>query len=99
MLEAFAQVDDALQAIAHDNQAYEDQTRVLDLAQARLEMVRKSFAAGGVTARQLLAAQKARVQAELDLQQNGSGRYADAARLMLAVAHVPPGAAAAMKAP
>jgi len=99
VLEAFAQVDDALQAIAHDNRAYEDQTRVLDLAQSRLDMVRKGFAAGGVTARQLLAAQKALVQAQLDLQQNGSGRYADAARLMLAVAHVPPGAAAATRAP
>jgi len=99
VLEAFAQVDDALQAIAHDNQAYEDQNRVLDLAQTRLDMVRKSFAAGGATARQLLAAQKAQVQAQLDLQQNGTGRYADAARLMLAVAHVPPGAAAGTKTP
>jgi len=99
VLEAFAQVDDALQAIAHDNQAYEDQTRVLDLAQTRLDMARKSFAAGGITARQLLAAQKALVQAQLDLQQNGSGRYADAARLMLAVAHVPPGAAAGTRTP
>ena len=99
VLEAFAQVDDALQAIAHDNQAFEDQTRVLDLAQARLDMVRKSFAIGGSTARQLLAAQKALVQAQLDLQQNGTGRYADAARLMLAVAHVPPGAAAGTRTP
>jgi NodT family efflux transporter outer membrane factor (OMF) lipoprotein len=99
VLEAFAQVDDALQAIAHDNQAYDDQNRVLDLAQTRLDMVRKSFAAGGATARQLLAAQKAQVQAQLDLQQNGTGRYADAARLMLAVAHVPPGAAAGTKTP
>jgi NodT family efflux transporter outer membrane factor (OMF) lipoprotein len=89
VLEAFAQVDDSLQAIAHDNQAYSDQQRVLDLAQARLDMVRKSFAAGGVTARQLLAAQKGLVQAQLDLQQNGTGRYADAAKLMLAVAHAP----------
>ena len=94
VLEAFAQVDDSLQAIAHDNQAYLDQQRVLDQAQARLDMVRKSFHAGGATARQLLAAQKAQVQAQLDLQQNGTGRYSDAARLMLAVAHVPPGAAA-----
>ena len=99
VLEAFQQVDDSLQAIAHDNQAYEDQTRVLDLAQARLDMARKSFAAGGMTARQLLAAQKALVQAQLDLQQYGTGRYADSARLMLAVAHVPPGAAAGAKTP
>jgi NodT family efflux transporter outer membrane factor (OMF) lipoprotein len=99
VLEAFAQVDDSLQAIAHDNQAYEDQTRVLDLAQARLDMARRSFAAGGITARQLLSAQKALVQAQLDLQQNGTGRYADAARLMLAVAHVPPGAAAGTRRP
>jgi len=89
VLEAFAQVDDALQAIAHDNQAYEDQQRVLDQAQARLDMVRKSFNAGGATARQLLAARKALVQAELDLQQYGTGRYSDSARLMLAVAHAP----------
>jgi len=97
VLEAFAQVDDSLQAIAHDNEAYEDQTRVLDLARMRLDMVRKSFAAGGATARQLLSAQKAVVKAQLTLQQNGTGRYSDAARLMLAVAHVPPGAAAGTK--
>ena len=99
VLEAFAQVDDALQAIAHDNQAYADQQRVLDQAQARLDMVRKSFNAGGATARQLLAARKGLVQAELDLQQYGTGRYSDSARLMLAVAHVPPGAGAGTKAP
>ena len=99
VLEAFAQVDDSLQAIAHDNQAYEDQTRVLDLAQTRLDIARKSFAAGGITARQLLAAQKALTQAQLDLQQYGTGRYADSARLMLAVAHVPPGAAAGTRTP
>lgn len=91
VLEAFAQVDDSLQAIAHDNQAYDDQTRVLTQVQARLDMAQKGFAAGGVTARQLLAAQKAVVQAQLDLQQYGTGRYGDAARLMLAVAHAPPG--------
>jgi len=99
VLEAFAQVDDALQAIAHDNQAYADQQRVLDQAQARLDMVRKSFNAGGATARQLLAARKGLVQAELDLQQYGTGRYSDSARLMLAVAHVPPGATAGTKTP
>jgi hypothetical protein len=56
-------------------------------------MVRKAHRLGGATARQLLAADREWKRMKLGLQRDGSGRYADAARLLLATAAVPPGAA------
>jgi NodT family efflux transporter outer membrane factor (OMF) lipoprotein len=97
VLEAFAQVDDILQSVEHDNQTYLEQTKALDAAQSRVEMARKGFAAGGVSARDLLAAEQARRRARLALQNEGTGRYTDAALLMLAVAGVPKGAADGME--
>jgi NodT family efflux transporter outer membrane factor (OMF) lipoprotein len=93
VLEAFAQVDDILQSIEHDNQTYAEQAKVLDAAQSRVEMARKGFAAGGVSARDLLSAEQAQRRARLALQNEGTGRYTDAALLMLAVAGPAKGAA------
>ena len=93
VLEAFAQVDDILQSIEHDNQTYLDQTKALDAAQNRVTMARKGFEAGGVSARDLLRTEQTLRRARLTLQNQGTGRYADAALLMLAVAGVPKGAA------
>ncbi|MBV9510613.1 MAG: efflux transporter outer membrane subunit [Caulobacteraceae bacterium] len=89
VLEAFAQVDDALQAIAHDNQAYDEDAKSLDAAQRRLDMARKGFAAGGLSARDLLDAQQSVRRARLTLKAQGTSRYADAAVLLLAVAAPP----------
>ena len=93
VLEAFAQVDDALQALAHDNQSYTDQLRALDAATARLAMVRQAQKLGGASARQVLAADRDWRKMKLALQRDGSGRVADAVRLLLATATVPPGIA------
>jgi NodT family efflux transporter outer membrane factor (OMF) lipoprotein len=93
VLAAFNQVADLLQAIAHDNQAYADQTRALEAAQARVEMLRRAQAAGGASAVQLLHAERDLHRIRLALQLQGSGRYGDSALLLLATASVPPGVA------
>jgi NodT family efflux transporter outer membrane factor (OMF) lipoprotein len=93
VLTAFAQVADVLTALANDNQSYADQTRALDAANARVEMMRKGYAAGGVSAYQLLEAERDWQRTRLQLNQQGFGRYADAAQLLLATANVPPGVA------
>lgn len=93
VLAAFAQVDDALQAIAHDNIAYAEQSRALDAATAKLEMMRRGYRAGGVSALQLVDAERSWRRTRLALSQQGTGRYGDAARLLMATASVPPGVA------
>lgn len=95
VLAAFAQVDDSLQAIAHDNDAYDQQSKALDAATSRLEMLRRGYRAGGVSALQLIDAERNWRRTRLALSQEVTGRYSDAARLLLATASVPPGAAQA----
>jgi NodT family efflux transporter outer membrane factor (OMF) lipoprotein len=93
VLNAFGQVADALSAIANDNVAYDAQQRAFNAANARVEMLRKGYAAGGVTALALLDGERDVHRVRLMLAQEGTGRYSDAARLLLATASVPPGAA------
>ena len=93
VLAAFNQVADLLQAIAHDNQAYADQTRALDAAQARVDMLRKAEVAGGVSPVQLLHAERDLHRIRITLNAEGSGRYGDSALLLLATASVPAGVA------
>ena len=93
VLAAFNQVADALTALAHDNAAYAEQTRALEAATSRAEMVRKARKLGGVSAWQLADAERDVRRTRLLLQQQGSGRYSDAATLLLATANVPAGAA------
>ena len=90
---AFNQVADQLQAIAHDDKAYADQTRALEAAQTRVAMLRKAEAAGGATAVQVLHAERDLHRIRQALQTQGTGRYGDSALLLLATASVPPGAA------
>jgi NodT family efflux transporter outer membrane factor (OMF) lipoprotein len=93
VLMAFAQVDDALQAIAHDNEAYAEKAKALDAATAKLEMMRRGYRAGGVSSLQLVDAERSWRRTRLALSQQGTGRFSDAARLLLATASAPPGAA------
>jgi NodT family efflux transporter outer membrane factor (OMF) lipoprotein len=93
VLTAFDQVADVLTSLANDNQSYADQTQALDAANARVEMMRKSYALGGVSAYQLLEAEREWRRTRLQLNQQGFGRYADVAELLLATANVPPGVA------
>lgn len=95
VLAAFNQVADLLQAIAHDNQAYADQTRALDASIARVEMLRGAEAAGGASAVQLLHAERDLRRVRLALATQGTGRYGDSAMLLLATASVPAGIAEA----
>jgi NodT family efflux transporter outer membrane factor (OMF) lipoprotein len=93
VLAAFNQVADALQGIAHANQAYEDQDRALIAAQSRVEMLRKARAAGGASAVQLLHAERDLHRIRVTLNEQGTGRFSYSAMLLLATAAVPPGAA------
>jgi outer membrane protein TolC len=93
VLAAFNQVADLLQAIAHDNKAYEDQVRALDAATARVEMLHRAEVAGGATAVQVLHAERDLRRIRITLATQGSGRYGDSALLLLATASVPAGAA------
>jgi NodT family efflux transporter outer membrane factor (OMF) lipoprotein len=93
VLQAFGQVADALSAIAHDNQAYEAQKRALDAAQARVTMMRKGYALGGVSEFALVDAERNWSRTRLLVTQQTYSRAGDAAVLLLATADVPPGAA------
>jgi outer membrane protein TolC len=56
-------------------------------------MLRKGYALGGVSAFQLLDAERDWRRTRLMLNQQSDSRYADAAQLLLATANVPPGVA------
>jgi NodT family efflux transporter outer membrane factor (OMF) lipoprotein len=90
VLEAFNQVDDALQAVAHDNDAYARQSQAVAAAEARLEMMRKAQAAGGASAQDVIRAERDWRRLKLILSQQGTSRFADAGRLLLTTAAVPP---------
>ena len=98
VLEAFAQVADQLQAIGHDNESYADQVRGLQAARTRLDMERNGFRLGGASGLAVVQAERDWRNLRLSLVQQGSGRYADAARLLLATATVPAGLAEAQPA-
>jgi len=99
VLQAFAQVADVLSAIAHDNQAYEAQRRALDAAQSRVTMMRRGYAAGGVSELELVDAERDWAHTRLAVTQQSYSTAGDAALLLLATADVPPGAAAGAKTP
>ena len=91
VLTAFAQVDDALQAIAYDNVLHDQLTTALDASTRNLDMMRKGYAAGGVSALQLVQAERAWRRTKLSVTDQSRSRVSDAARLLLATATVPPG--------
>ena len=90
VLVAFTQVDDALQAVAHDNQTYAQQTAAVQAAVNRLEMTRKAYAAGGASAQDVVRRERDWRELRLTLSQEGTDRVDDAARLLLATAGAPP---------
>jgi NodT family efflux transporter outer membrane factor (OMF) lipoprotein len=99
VLQAFGQVADVLSSIAHDNQAYDAQTRALDAAEARVTMMRKGYAYGGVSELQLVDAERDWAHTRLAVTQQTYSRAGDAALLLLVIADVPAGAAAEPKGP
>jgi NodT family efflux transporter outer membrane factor (OMF) lipoprotein len=98
VLQAFDQVADVLSAIAHDNVAYEAQRRALNAAQSRVDMTRRALALGGVSALQLVDAERDWRRTRLAVTQQSYSRVGDAALLLLTTADVPPGVAAGTKA-
>lgn len=93
VIEAFAQVADALEAINHDNETYATQIRALQAARARLDMERNGFRLGGASGLAVVLAERDWRTLRIALAQEGAGRYSDSARLLLATASVPPGVA------
>jgi NodT family efflux transporter outer membrane factor (OMF) lipoprotein len=91
VLTAFAQVDDALQAIAFDNELHDQLKTALDASTRKLDMMRRGYAAGGVSALQLVDAERTWRQTKLSVTDQSRSRVSDAARLLLATATVPPG--------
>jgi NodT family efflux transporter outer membrane factor (OMF) lipoprotein len=93
VLTAFAQVADQLQAIVHDNEAYAARAKALAEADAKLEIMRRGFRAGGVSGLQLVDAERTWRQNRLRMYEELQSRAGHAALLLLATANVPPGAA------
>jgi outer membrane protein TolC len=93
VIAAFTQVDDQLQAVAHDNQAYEDRAKALAAADDKLEFMRRGYKAGGVSALQLVDAERTWNQTRLRMYEELQSRAGHAVLLLLATANVPPGAA------
>lgn len=94
VLAAFTQVDDQLQAVAHDNEAYAERATALADADAKLDFMRRGYRAGGVSALQLVDAERTWSQTRLRMYDELQSRAGDAVLLLLATASVPPGAAA-----
>jgi NodT family efflux transporter outer membrane factor (OMF) lipoprotein len=90
VLTAFGQVADALQDVVHNNEAHAKQIESLDAARARLDMVRKGYAAGGSSALELVDAERTWQRSRLAFTQQSTSRYGAAALLLLATANVPP---------
>ena len=91
VLTAFGQVADALQDVAHNDEAHVKQVEAVDAAKAKLEMVRAGYHAGGSNALQLVDAERSWRRTRLAFAQQATSRYGAAAELLLATATVPPG--------
>ena len=85
VLAAFAQAADALEALDHDAEALEAQSRARDAAQSNLDLTRASYREGNVGVLQVLDAQRQYQQAQLGYVVASAQRYADTAQLLLAL--------------
>jgi NodT family efflux transporter outer membrane factor (OMF) lipoprotein len=82
---AFGQVADALDALEHDREELEAQTRARDTAGANVELARRSYAEGNSGVLQVLDAQRAWQRAQLGYVRARGQRYVDTAQLLLAL--------------
>lgn len=85
VLQAFQQVADVLQALAHDAELIQAQSRALDAAKASLALNRESYAAGRTSIINLLDAERLYQQALLGYLKAESQRYADTVQLFAAM--------------
>ena len=85
VLQAFGQVADTMQALAHDAQLLTDQSEALDVATESVRLQRISYAGGGSGILRLLDAQRQYQQARLGYVRAEGQRYADTIQLLVAM--------------
>jgi outer membrane protein TolC len=84
-LQAFGQVADILQALAHDAKLLEAQKRALDTASESLRLQRVNYSGGGIGVLNLLDAQRQYQQAQLGYVRAEAQRYQDTVQLFVAM--------------
>jgi NodT family efflux transporter outer membrane factor (OMF) lipoprotein len=85
VLQAFGQIADALQALAHDADLLSAQQRALDTASEAIRLQRLNYAAGGSGILDLLDIQRQYQQALLGYARAQAQRYQDTAQLLVAM--------------
>lgn len=85
VIQAFGQVADQLQALAHDDEAVRAQLAAVAVADQALRLARLSYEAGNSTLLQLLDPQRQREQATLGLVRAQTQRLIDTAQLFVAL--------------
>jgi NodT family efflux transporter outer membrane factor (OMF) lipoprotein len=89
VLRAFGQVADALTALQHDAEAIAAEQKALSLANASLDLARKSYDAGSTGLLPVEDAQRRLTMAKLGLTRAQSQRYLDTAGLFVALGGTP----------
>jgi NodT family efflux transporter outer membrane factor (OMF) lipoprotein len=85
VIQAFGQVADLLQALAHDDEAVHSQQQALAVTEQALKLARLSYAAGNSTLLQLLDPERQMEQARLGLVRAETQRLIDTAQLLVAL--------------
>lgn len=85
VIQAFGQVADQLQALAHDDEAVKTQLAAVASASEALRLARISYQAGNTTLLQLLDPERQRQQAVLGLVRAETQRLSDTAQLLVAL--------------
>ena len=85
VLEAFAQVANALEALAQDGEELQAQSRAEAAARDAVELTRQSYQEGGVTVLQVLDAERQLQRVKLGHVRAVAQRYVDTVQLLLAV--------------
>jgi NodT family efflux transporter outer membrane factor (OMF) lipoprotein len=85
VIQAFGQVADQLQALAHDDEAVKSELAALASADQALKLARLSYQAGNSTLLQLLDPQRQREQAQLGVVRAEQQRLIDTAELLVAL--------------
>jgi NodT family efflux transporter outer membrane factor (OMF) lipoprotein len=90
VLQSLRQVADVLGAIDHDAQLLAAESRAVDAAQASLKLARESYQAGNSGILQVLDAERTVQRSRLEYVRVAAQRYADSARLFLALGGTAP---------
>jgi NodT family efflux transporter outer membrane factor (OMF) lipoprotein len=90
VLEAFTQVADLLDALAHDAEQLDAQDQAQKAAEANLSLTRSAYQEGNVGILRVLDAQRSYQQARLGFVQTMAQRYLDTVQLFLALGGTPP---------